>query len=248
MKNIDTAARFLINRLEKQNRLQNNLLVETQLVFVESVSVEDCANGRFQIHSPDVAAVFVCAALVKKIPQIIYRQNVAGVGTFRRDKILECLYIRVAVLYEIKNTPLIGGEVRRKIFQQNHGHRVNRQNIGQNFFFANLDEIHNDLSRFGSAFPQGFGDIFPTVFREVFDLQRVPDKFKGDIVGHGDIHVVKSVADDSESLIAFAGETVRFVRGDEEVKRLDVGKLRQTLKLVQIVAIVAEEFGELVPK
>ncbi|MBR4152250.1 MAG: nucleotidyltransferase domain-containing protein [Selenomonadaceae bacterium] len=59
------------------------------------------------MHASDVSAVFVCAALVKKVPQIIYRQKVAVFGSFRRDKFLEGFDIWVSILYEIKNTPLI---------------------------------------------------------------------------------------------------------------------------------------------
>ena len=125
---------------------------------------------------------------------------------------------------------------------------MNRQDVRENFFVADVDEIHDDFARLGSPFSQRGGNIFPLFSCNVLDFQRVPDEFQRNVVGHGDFLADETVADDSESLVALFRETLRLMRGDEKIKRRDVRQLRQPLKFVEVVAVVHEELGEFVPK
>ena len=242
--------RFLIDRLEQQYRFQDRLLVigQGKLPLAQPVRVEDRSDRRLQIHSPDIAAMLVRPALIKKVPQIINRQKVAVLGTLLRDEILERLNVRVAVLDEIENAALVGRKISRKVLQQDRGDRMDRQNVGQNFFVAYLDEVHDDFARLCGSLLERGGNLTPFVCGDGLNLQRMTDQLERNVVGHRDVHVLKSVAHDAERLIALARQTVRLMRRDHQIERRDIRQLRQPLKLVEIVSVVPEELGELVPE
>ena len=74
----------------------------------------------------------------------------------------------------------------------------------------------------------------------------MPNQFKRYVVRHRDVSPDKSVAQFFERFVV--AHARRYVRRDNQIKRLDVHQLNQFLKVAEIISVAIEKVCELVPK
>ena len=238
--------RFSRHRLHHQNRFQNDTLSRRQLekFAITCVRIKYRRNYQVQIRSPAFRGVFVRALLVKKIPQIIHRQQVADLRASRRYELLKTFDARRFSFDEVEHASLIGREICRDVFQHERRHRVYRQYPRQNFV-GRFDVFRHRLPTASRSIFQRRRYQLPITLCRRFDFQRVPDKLKRYVVRHRDVSQNETVA---QLFKRFVPRQLRHVRRDYQVKRLAVHQLNQFLKVAQIVAVALEKVSKFVPK